>query len=378
MKPVTFLIALLLAFASQAAEKNLIDYFLPMEPQGPLVSEGIWGATNVLPRDIKNGIEDPKMKTWCYWDGSIVKADDGRYHLYASCWAQTNSHSMGWKAESKAMHAVADHPIGPYKDLGLTWPQWKNGKGGNVIGLRMHDGRYAMVTSEITSGEVFVSDSPEGPFELLGNITVDLNGFDSRLARYDETNKGAVKIGTVGCMANVQILLRPDGRYMIVPRSTAIMISEDGILGPYKIVTDRIYKDIAEVPKKNMEDPSVWYSGGMYHMTVNYHLDNVTYHFTSPDGIHDWKYRGIAFRNDGDFFKYTDGTVNHWPIVQRMTVFVENGHPTHFLFSVIDVRKGQDGPNDTHGSKILIVPFDGEAFDRDMQKKVAAEKESIK
>lgn len=29
--------------------KSLVDYFLPMEPRGPLVSEGIWGHPNVLP-----------------------------------------------------------------------------------------------------------------------------------------------------------------------------------------------------------------------------------------------------------------------------------------------------------------------------------------
>ncbi|VGO20429.1 glycoside hydrolase family protein [Pontiella sulfatireligans] len=372
------LLSLIFVHGVVQAEKQMIDYFLPMEPQGPLVSEGIWGNPNVLPRDIKNGLEDSTLESWCYWDGAIVKADDDRYHMYASCWAQTNSHSTGWKVESKAMHAVSDNPIGPYKHIGgLTWPDWQNGKGGNVIGLRMHDGRYAMVTSEITSGEVFVSDSPDGPFQLLGKIEIDLNGFNPGLARYGENNKGAVKNGTVGCMANVQILLRPDGRYMIVPRSTAIMISENGILGPYKIRSEPVYKDMPEVQKTNMEDPSVWYSGGLYHMTINYHLDNVTYHLTSEDGIHDWTYRGIAFRNDIDFFKYTDGTVNHWPIVQRMTVFVENGHPTHFLFSVIDSRKGEDGPNDKNGSKIVIVPFDGEAFDRDMQELLEPENTNV-
>ncbi|VGO20421.1 glycoside hydrolase family protein [Pontiella sulfatireligans] len=362
----TLLTALVLSGAAFAQGKTLIDYFQPMEPQGPLVSEGIWGDPNVLPRDIQNGLEDSTLENWCYWDGAIVKANDGRYHMYASCWSQTNSHSTGWKVESKGMHAVADHPIGPYKHIGLAWPKWQEGKGHNVIGLRMHDGRYAMVTSELTSGEVFVSDSPDGPFKLLGYIQVDYNGFNPFLARYQKN----------GRMANVQILLRPDGRYMLVARSTAIMISESGILGPYKIMTDRVYNDMPEVPKKKMEDPSVWYSGGLYHMIVNYHIDNVTHHLTSEDGIHNWTYRGIAFRNDIDFFKYTDGTVNHWPIVQRMTVFVENGHPTHFLFSVIDSRKGEDGPNDKNGSKIVIVPFDGEAFDADMQRIVEAEKKA--
>ena len=36
-----------------------------------------------------------------------------------------------------------------------------------------------------------------------------------------------------GRRSNVSVMLRPDGRFEIVPRSGAIMISSDGILGPY-------------------------------------------------------------------------------------------------------------------------------------------------
>jgi hypothetical protein len=95
-----------------------------------------------------------------------------------------------------------------------------------------------------------------------------------------------------------------------------------------------------------------------------------SYHLTSEDGIHNWKNRGIAYRHDANIFRYTDGTVNQWTIVERPTAYVENGHVTHFNFSVIDVSKGEDRANDNHGSKIVVVPFDGEAFDRDMQSQV--------
>ncbi|WP_139958673.1 glycoside hydrolase family protein [Flavicella sediminum] len=341
-------------------------YILPMKPQGPLVSEGIWGK-DILPRDPKNGLEDASMENWCYWDGSIVKDDVGKYHMYASRWTQEQPHGNGWKEHSKGIHAVSDNVMGPYKDLGLTWPQWKEGLGHNVIGLRMFDGRYAMVTSDRTRGEVFVSDHPNGPFKLLGEIQVDSNGFNPGLARYQSGD-------SKGNMSNVMIIPREDGRYMIVARSTAIMISDNGILGPYKIMSDRIYADMPEIPQTRMEDPTAWYSGGMYHMLVNHWPGKTTYHFSSKDGIKDWKYRSIAYRKDESIFRYTDGTVDEWYIVQRPTAYTENGHITHFNFSVIDVTKGADRGNDKHGSKIIVVPFDGEAFDKDMQAIIAAEK----
>ena len=45
---------------------------------------------------------------------------------------------------------------------------------------------------------------------------------------------------------------------------------------------------------------------------------------------------------------------------------------------MIDVPKEEDKGNDNHGSKVLVVPFDGVAFDRDTQKIVKAEKQEAK
>ena len=56
-------------------QKQIKDFFLPMEPQGSMVETGtwgingqIWGDKNVSPRDILNGLEDATEKKWCYWD----------------------------------------------------------------------------------------------------------------------------------------------------------------------------------------------------------------------------------------------------------------------------------------------------------------------
>lgn len=360
---------MLLTTSAMAAERerSLVDFFLPMPTQSPLASEGIWGAENVLPRDTTNGLEDPTLKEWCYWDGSIVRSDDGRYHIYASRWPQSVAHSVGWKANSSAMHAVSDNIMGPYKDLGLIWPEWRveaeeasfNGIGHNVSGFRMHDGRYGVVSSEVTPGVIFASDSPDGPFEYLGEIKYEANGFELGLARYGKAPYH---------MSNVRVLPRPDGRYMIVGRSTATLISENGVLGPYKIMSGRVYAKYPELPQEKNEDPTVWYSGGMYHIVYNHWPSKTSHHFTSKDGIEDWVYRGIAFKKDEiDIFRYSDGTINKWEYIERPCAYVgEDGHVSHFIFSVIDTGKGGDRADDNHGSKIVVVPFDGKAFDKYM------------
>jgi hypothetical protein len=59
--------------------------------------------------------------------------------------------------------------------------------------------------------------------------------------------------------------------------------------------------------------------------------------------------------------------VNHWDKIERPGVFLVNGHVAYFTFAVIDVPKDQERGNDNHGSKVIVLPFDGLAFDRDLE-----------
>ncbi|MBC7783468.1 MAG: glycoside hydrolase family protein [Burkholderiales bacterium] len=346
----------LMAFASpgfaqttKPAHKTFIDYFLPMPIEGALVSD-IWGAPGVFPRDPKNGLEDVTMKQWCYWDGQIIKAPDGKYHMFASRWDQAKGHG-GWGG-SLAVHAVSDKIIGPYVDKGVTWPDNQGGKGHNVTALVMPDGRYAVVVSETRRpADVFVSKSLDGPWEHLGSIKVAENEFTS-----------------LGRASNVSIMVRPtDGNYMIVARSGAIWISKDGILGPYTIQGPSVYPTVKGLPLRNLEDPVVWHSGGLYHIVVNGWSDRKAWHITSVDGIKDWTLRGLAYDPTVDFVRYTDGTVNRWDKLERPGVVIENGHVTHITLAVLDVPKNQERGNDMHGSKVIVIPFDGAALDGDLE-----------
>ncbi len=350
MKSLSLLYAVVFSggvLSAPAAEKTLIDYFLPMPIQSPLVSN-VWGAPGVFPRDPQNGLEDASMKQWCYWDGQIIKGTDGKYHLFASRWDQAKGHEGWWG--SLAVHAISDQVMGPYLDKGLCWPDNLGGKGHNVTALVLPDKRYAVVVSETRPGDVFVSKSLDGPWEHLGAIKVSTNEF-SRAAR----------------MSNVSVMVRPDGGFMIVARSGAIWISKEGILGPYLVQGPSIYPKVTGLPLRNLEDPVVWYSSGLYHIVVNSWSARKAYHLTSRDGVNEWKFRGLAYDPTRDFLRYTNAVVNHWEKIERPGVLLENGHVSHFTFAVLDVPKEQERGNDTHGSKVIVVPFDGVNFDRDMQ-----------
>ncbi|HYO26320.1 MAG TPA: glycoside hydrolase family protein [Lacipirellulaceae bacterium] len=328
--------------------KTFIDYFQPMPIQAPLTSDA-WGAPGVLPRDTANGLEDATMKQWCYWDGQIIKGADGKYHMFASRWDQSRGH-RGW-GRSSAVHAVSDDLLGPYVDKGLCWPDDQKGKGHNVTALVLPDGRYAIVVSETRPGDVFVSDSLDGPWKHLGSIKV-APGEHSGLGR----------------MSNVSVMVRPDGDFMIVARSGAVWISKEGILGPYVVQGPSVYPTVQGLPLRNLEDPVVWHSGGLYHIVVNGWSDRKAYHITSVDGITGWTLRGLAYDPRVDFVRYEDGTVNRWDKLERPGVVIEDGHVVAVTLAVLDVPKDEERGGDRHGSKVIVIPFDGAGLDADLSK----------
>ena len=81
------MLGLTVGTCSRAADKTFIDYIQPMPIESALVSD-VWGAPGVLPRDPQNGLEDETMERWDYWDGQIIKAPDGKFHMFASRWDQ--------------------------------------------------------------------------------------------------------------------------------------------------------------------------------------------------------------------------------------------------------------------------------------------------
>jgi hypothetical protein len=339
------LLALLVAAAPlSVSARDLIEYFKPIPVTHPLISD-VRGLPGVRPRDVANGLEDVTNRQWSYWDGKVLRARDGRYHLFASRWPEQGGHHA-W-GTSIAVHAVSDSVTGPYVDQGPFFTDHES-RGHNVTADVLPDGRYVVLLSETRPGEVYLSNSLDGPWQYQGAIKIDPNGF--------ETNR---------LTANLSLVVRPDGSFVIVTRHGFIMLSTTGIMGPYKVQGPSIYPTIEGLENRTAEDPVIWYSGGRYHIVVNWWNARRAYHLISRDGIHDWKLAGLAYDPRRDFVRYTDGTVNRWTKLERPGVILENGHVTHFTFAVIDSEKDDDKGGDNHGSKVIVVPFDGEAFDRD-------------
>ncbi len=338
-------LVLLLVIQGQVYAASFIDYFTAT-PIIESLSSSCWGAADVGPRDQSNGLEDRTMSKYCYWDGGIIKGKDGKYHMFASRWDQSAGHN-GWFG-SVAVHATSSNLYGPYTDQGVCWPNDQGGKGHNVVPLQLKDGRYAIVVSETRRpADIFVSNSLDGPWSKLGSMSIASNSYSSLFSA-----------------SNVYIMLRPDGRYEAIGRDAVIGIS-DNILGPYTIQGTNIYAKTQGCPTVNMEDPVIWYSGGQYHIVVNKWDTRKAYHLTSKDGISNWKLQsGYAFDPTSNFIRYTNGTVNHWNKLERPNVYMEDGHVVAMTLAAIDVAKDKELGNDKHGSKVIVIPFNGASLDQ--------------
>lgn len=344
-------IASLLLCGASAQAKSLIDYFLPTPIVGSL-SKTAWGVADVGPRDQKNGLEDTANKSYSYWDGKIFKGADGTYHLYGSRWAESKGHS-GWSG-SVAVHATSANVIGPYLDKGLAWSNNQNGKGHNITGAPLQDGTYMLIAAGTRPGDLFTSAKPEGPWTFLGSMT-----WDGGTAVTGGTN-------------NTSIIQRPDGTFIGIGRYGEIFTAPK-LIGPYKVQSITARYQLAKanevyayVAGGNSEDPVMWYSGGYYHVTYNYWNLRKAYHLMSKDGITNWRNMGIAYDPTKDFIRYTDGTINHWYKIERPGVFIQNGHITHWTMAVVDVDKALVTGGSGHNSKVIVIPFDGELFDKEM------------
>jgi hypothetical protein len=56
------------------------------------------------------------------WCGSVIRGDDGRYHMFASRWPRTLRFAPHWLTNSEIVRAVADRPEGPFKFAEIVLP----------------------------------------------------------------------------------------------------------------------------------------------------------------------------------------------------------------------------------------------------------------
>lgn len=297
-----------------------IDRFKPM-PDGAL-STDTWGAADVIPRFVDNGIEDSERS---YWGGNIIRdKQDNTYHLFVCGWPEKSEKGHATWPGSTVYHAVCSNSIGPFvlKDtIGL---------GHNPEIFQLADGRYV----------IYVIDAYYTANHLNGPWTKGHFDFDPRGKRIIEG------------LSNLTFARREDGSVLMVCRGGGVWISKTGLSTYYQLTDKRVYPDV----DGRFEDPVVWRDHIQYHLIVNDWLGRIAYYLRSKDGIQWTVDPGEAYVPGVS--RHADGKVENWFKYERMKVFQDNyGRAIQANFAVIDTLKAEDKYGDNHSSKNISIPL---------------------
>ena len=289
---------------------------------------------------------------WSHWGGSVVRGNDGVYHMLYSRWPKKLG--WAWVTDSEVAHATAPSPLGPFTHTGLALPRrgkeyWDGWCTHNPTVHKFGDKFYLYYMGNTGDGEIVgypgkqllnwqhrnnqrigvaVADSPAGPWTRKTTPVLDISKNESA--------------GDSLMTSNPSVCQRPDGKVLMVYKAVGkefpmpnggpvvhMVAISDNPTGPFKKMPDPVFTFEGE--RFPAEDPYIWFQDGKFRAIVKRikHIRKKRVfslvHYDSIDGI-DWqpaKYHEISDRT----ITWEDGTIEQLDHLERPQVVVENGRP---------------------------------------------------
>jgi hypothetical protein len=251
----------------------------------------------------KNIFKSPEYFNWC---SSIIKGEDGKYHLFYSRWPKKYTF-FSWLTHSEIAHAVADHPSGPweYRETVLQ----SRGKGhwdaitAHNPKIKKFEGKYYLYYISTNLGDQAYTEEelietarvgyshPNWKEYLRPNqrtgvaVAKSINGPWKRLDQPLIEPSGPISTLTV----NPAIARGENGKYYLIVkgdkpndtgfnRNQAIAIA-DHPTGPFEM------QPVAVIDDMDTEDMSVWYDKTHKRFYGIFHAHSFIGMIHSTDGI---------------------------------------------------------------------------------------------
>ncbi|WP_068473729.1 glycoside hydrolase family protein [Saccharicrinis aurantiacus] len=288
--------------------------------------------------------------TLTHWGASIVKGEDGLYHMYYSRWKKDLN--WAWVTHSEIAHAVAKSPFGPFEHKNVTLPvrgaEYWDGLCTHNPTVHKFEGKYYLYYMGNTGNGknlcipgkiiynwehrnnqrigVAVADDPNGPWKRMDTPLIDVSK--------DSTAMDALLV------SNPSITQGPDGNYLMVYKAVGkkkkrisggpvvhCVATSDSPTGPFKKYDFPVFTaDGHDFPA---EDPSIWYQNGKYRAIVKDMHGAFTsegqalVYFESKDGF-DWKLAPKPLASKLQI-KLKDGNVMKLNHLERPQMYLEDG-----------------------------------------------------
>ena len=309
-------------------------------------------AARLQPAPASSVFVDPGYYVWC---GTMVRAGDGRYHLYYSRWPKALGFSA-WVTHSEIAHAVGDTPLGPFHFAGVALGArgrqfWDGLCAHNPTILRTNGKYYLYYMGNTGDGKavaplnwmhrnnqrvgVAVATSPNGPWRRLRRPVLDVSS-DASVADSLVTT-------------NPTVFRRADGRYQMIYKAVGrerplpfggpvvhLTATSDSPTGPFTKQMRPIF--LAPGVDFPAEDPFAWYdrSRNRYYAVVKDNQGNFTHAgrslalWESSDGF-DWKLAAHPLVSTTDI-AWADGRRQHLFALERpQLAFDDGGQPVVLL-----------------------------------------------
>lgn len=287
-------------------------------------------------------------KEYFNWGSSIVKADDGKYHLFYAQMPRKHSF-FSWLTDGRVSRAVADSPTGPWQHVGVVlegrgegfWDQYTI----HCHKIYKFEGKYYLYYMSTNSGGKKLTEEqlntargkhrPPGSIRSILSINqrIGVAVSDSIEGPWQRFDKPLIEpeLPITNIVNNTSVTQRPDGGYLMIVRGDqpgyphhkpvrmqAVLLA-DHPLGPWKMQKEPVVKDY------NSEDPEVWYDTERKRYYSLYHAFGYMGMITSVDGLN-WQ-RAKNYKVSDKSYTTVKGQKVKVHRFERPSIYLENGKP---------------------------------------------------
>jgi hypothetical protein len=351
----------------------------------------ILNSITAIPRN--GGFRQPGFHIW---GSSVVKGEDGRFHMFASRIPDFMRFHPGWMIASEIVRATADTPVGPYQFEEVVLPargaQYWDGCSTHNPRILKIDGHYVLYymgsthpfepvtpdnSEQLTLQSkwaivgrankrvgIAVSKSVFGPWKRLDApiLPTKPETFYSFLTSNPSACRG--KDGKVYLMFKARrYVKRPSSSDTGGMTHSDMMIGmavADHFAGPYRVINEAPL--FAKDSFGEIEDPFMWSNADGFHLLAKDQNGTITGQHGC--GVLAHSVDALNWRLDEAPLAYTrsitwnDGTTQQLGNMERCSgLFDEAGNLTHLFFAIWEGKGGFGQENPSANARNIGVPL---------------------
>jgi len=295
------------------------------------------------------------------WCGSVIKGEDGRYHMFASRWERKCGFGSNWLFRCEIVRAVADRPTDPFRYeetvLSPRGREYFDGMNTHNPFIRYWRQKYYLYYMGTTYAgpvpEHMSEIDPLRSLEVWNRKRIGLAVADSVYGPWKRMDKPLLdprdpSHWDATVTTNPAVAILPDGTtYMLYKsRSYAGATLRIGVCkapcpeGPFERLTEEPLFDL-ENPDYHLEDPYLWYEDGRFRLLIKDDFKNQSggicgewgagLYAESDDCIH-WQFADSP-KAYSRRVRWDDQSETIQCNLERPFLLLEDGHPTHLYLA---------------------------------------------